>query len=46
MCPSPSQRVEDLIRERARLEVELERCRELVTVLFVDTVGSARFSRF
>jgi class 3 adenylate cyclase len=39
----PSQRVEDLIRERARLDVELERCRELVTVLFVDIVGSTRF---
>lgn len=43
MESSPSQRVEDLIRERARLDVELERCKELVTVLFVDIVGSTRF---
>lgn len=43
MEQSPSQRLEDLIRERARLDVELERCKELVTVLFVDIVGSTRF---
>lgn len=36
-------RTEDLIRERARLDVELERCKELVTVLFVDIAGSTRF---
>jgi class 3 adenylate cyclase/pSer/pThr/pTyr-binding forkhead associated (FHA) protein len=40
---SPSQRLEELIRERARLDIELERCRELVTVLFVDIAGSTRF---
>jgi class 3 adenylate cyclase/pSer/pThr/pTyr-binding forkhead associated (FHA) protein len=40
---TPSHRLEDLIRERARLDVELERCKELVTVLFVDIVGSTRF---
>jgi len=39
----PSSRLEDLIRERARLDVELERCKEIVTVLFVDIVGSTRF---
>jgi class 3 adenylate cyclase len=39
----PSTRLEDLIRERARLDTELERCKELVTVLFVDIVGSTRF---
>jgi class 3 adenylate cyclase len=43
MESSPSQKVEDLVRERARLDVELERCRELVTVLFMDIVGSTRF---
>jgi class 3 adenylate cyclase/pSer/pThr/pTyr-binding forkhead associated (FHA) protein len=43
MEQSPSQRLEDLIRERTRLDVELERCKELVTVLFVDIVGSTRF---
>jgi len=39
----PSRRLEELIRERARLDVELERFKELVTVLFVDIVGSTRF---
>jgi class 3 adenylate cyclase/pSer/pThr/pTyr-binding forkhead associated (FHA) protein len=39
----PSRRLEELIRERARLDVELERCKELVTVLFVDIVGSTSF---
>jgi class 3 adenylate cyclase/pSer/pThr/pTyr-binding forkhead associated (FHA) protein len=39
----PSTRLEDLIRERARLDTELERCKELVTILFVDIVGSTRF---
>src|SRR5215469_18564228 len=43
MEKSPSDRLEELIRERARLDVELERCKELVTVLFVDIAGSARF---
>jgi len=43
MQESPSQRLEELIRERARLDIELERCRELVTVLFVDIAGSTRF---
>ena len=38
-----SNRLEELIRERARLDVELERCKEIVTVLFVDIVGSTRF---
>ena len=39
----PSNRLEELIRERARLDIELERCKEIVTVLFVDIVGSTRF---
>jgi class 3 adenylate cyclase/pSer/pThr/pTyr-binding forkhead associated (FHA) protein len=39
----PSNRLEELIRERTRLDVELERCKEMVTVLFVDIVGSTRF---
>jgi class 3 adenylate cyclase/pSer/pThr/pTyr-binding forkhead associated (FHA) protein len=43
MQQEPSKRLEELIRERARLDVELERCKELVTVLFVDIVGSTRF---
>jgi len=43
MEQSPSQRLEELIRERARLDIELERCKELVSVLFVDIVGSTRF---
>lgn len=43
MQQTPSQRLEELIRERARLDRELERCRELVVVLFVDIVGSTRF---
>jgi class 3 adenylate cyclase/pSer/pThr/pTyr-binding forkhead associated (FHA) protein len=43
MEQAPSNRIEDLIRERARLDVELERCKELVTILLVDIVGSTRF---
>jgi len=43
MEQAPSRRLEDLIRERARLDVELERCKEIVTVLFVDIAGSTRF---
>jgi class 3 adenylate cyclase/pSer/pThr/pTyr-binding forkhead associated (FHA) protein len=43
MDQTPSNRIEDLVRERARLDAELERCRELVTVLFVDIVDSTRF---
>jgi class 3 adenylate cyclase len=43
MAQEPSRRLEELIRERARLDVELELCKELVTVLFVDIVGSTRF---
>lgn len=43
MDRTPSNRLEELIRERARLDIELERCREIVTVLFVDIVGSTRF---
>ncbi len=39
----PSKRLEELIRERARLDLELERHRRLVTILFVDIVGSTRF---
>jgi len=39
----PSKRLEELIRERARLDLELERHRRLVTVLFADIVGSTRF---
>jgi class 3 adenylate cyclase/pSer/pThr/pTyr-binding forkhead associated (FHA) protein len=40
---TPSKRLEQLMRERARVDAELERCRELVTVMFVDIVGSTRF---
>jgi class 3 adenylate cyclase/pSer/pThr/pTyr-binding forkhead associated (FHA) protein len=43
MEQAPSNRLEQLIRERARLDAELECCRELVAVLFVDIVGSTRF---
>lgn len=43
MEQTPSNRLEELIRERARLDIELERCKEIVTVLFVDIVGSTRF---
>jgi class 3 adenylate cyclase/pSer/pThr/pTyr-binding forkhead associated (FHA) protein len=43
MKDTSSNRLEELIRERARLDVELERCKEIVTVLFVDIVGSTRF---
>jgi class 3 adenylate cyclase/pSer/pThr/pTyr-binding forkhead associated (FHA) protein len=43
MEQAPSNRIEDLIRERARLDVELERCKELVTIFLVDIVGSTRF---
>lgn len=43
MEQAPSNRLEELIRERARLDMELERCKEIVTVLFVDIVGSTRF---
>jgi class 3 adenylate cyclase/pSer/pThr/pTyr-binding forkhead associated (FHA) protein len=43
MRQTSSNRLEELIRERARLDVELERCKEIVTVLFVDIVGSTRF---
>lgn len=39
----PSRRLEELTRERARLDVELQRCKESVTVLLVDVVGSARY---
>jgi class 3 adenylate cyclase/pSer/pThr/pTyr-binding forkhead associated (FHA) protein len=39
----PSKRVEDLIRERARLDSELELCQQLVTILFVDIAASTRF---
>src|SRR6202162_2437351 len=43
MEQAPSNRLEQLIRERARVDAELEGCRELVAVLFVDIVGSTRF---
>jgi class 3 adenylate cyclase/pSer/pThr/pTyr-binding forkhead associated (FHA) protein len=43
MEQAPSNRIEELVRERARLDAELEGCRELVTVLFVDIVDSTRF---
>jgi class 3 adenylate cyclase/pSer/pThr/pTyr-binding forkhead associated (FHA) protein len=43
MEQAPSNRIEDLVRERARLDAELERCRELATVLLVDIVDSTRF---
>src|SRR5437879_2526070 len=39
----PSKRLEELIRERTRLDAELERHQRLVTILFVDIVGSTRF---
>jgi hypothetical protein len=39
----PSGRLEEPIRERARLDVELECCKELVTVPLLDIVGSTRF---
>ncbi len=39
----PSKRLEERIRERARLDLELERHRRLVTILFADIVGSTRF---
>lgn len=38
-----SKRLEELIRERARLDAELERHQQLLTILFVDIVGSTRF---
>lgn len=38
-----SNRLEELIRERARLDAELERHQQLLTILFVDIVGSTRF---
>jgi len=42
--PKPaSKSVEELIRERARLDAELERQQQLLTILFVDIVGSTRF---
>jgi hypothetical protein len=41
----PSRRLEELIRERARLDVELERCKELVTVLLVDVLDRSADSR-
>jgi class 3 adenylate cyclase/pSer/pThr/pTyr-binding forkhead associated (FHA) protein len=43
MEQAPSNRIEELVRERARLDAELERCRELATVLLVDIVDSTRF---
>jgi class 3 adenylate cyclase/pSer/pThr/pTyr-binding forkhead associated (FHA) protein len=39
----PSKRLEELIRERARLDLELERYQRLLTILLVDIVGSTRF---
>lgn len=39
----PSKRLEELIRERARLDAELERHQRLFTILFMDIVGSTRF---
>lgn len=38
-----SQRIEELIRERVRLDLELERSQRLLAILFVDIVGSTRF---
>jgi len=43
MANEPSNRLEELIRERARLDAELERHQQLLTILFVDIVGSTRF---
>lgn len=39
----PSRRTEDLIRERLRLDAELEQHLKLLTVIFVDIVGSTRY---
>lgn len=38
-----SNRIEDLIRERLRLDQELDRFQRLLTILYVDIVGSTRF---
>lgn len=43
MEQAPSKRLEELIRERARLDAELERHQQLITILFMDIVGSTRF---
>lgn len=43
MDSSTSNRIEDLIRERLRLDQELERYQRLLTILFVDIAGSTRF---
>ena len=40
--PGPS-RIEDLIRERLRLDQELDRFQQMLTILYVDIVGSTRF---
>ncbi len=39
----PSRRTEDLIRERLRLDAELEQHLKLLTVIFVDIVGSTHY---
>jgi class 3 adenylate cyclase/pSer/pThr/pTyr-binding forkhead associated (FHA) protein len=38
-----SNRIEDLIRERLRLDQELDRFQQMLTILYVDIVGSTRF---
>jgi class 3 adenylate cyclase/pSer/pThr/pTyr-binding forkhead associated (FHA) protein len=38
-----SSRIEDLIRERLRLDQELDRFQQMSTILYVDIVGSTRF---
>lgn len=43
MEQAPSRRLEELIRERARLDAELEQHQQLITILFMDIVGSTRF---
>lgn len=43
MTEEASGRIEELLRERARLDAELERHAQLLTVMFSDIVGSTRF---
>src|SRR5437879_1164841 len=43
MDEAASKRIEELIRERTRLDAELEQQQRLLAILFVDIVGSARF---
>jgi class 3 adenylate cyclase/pSer/pThr/pTyr-binding forkhead associated (FHA) protein len=43
MTQPHGKKLEDLIRERARLDAELERFQQLLTILFIDIAGSTRF---